>query len=68
FNRAVTGEDAFYFRNSDEVRDHLLAKTGLSESSIANNRRKITQHYTPHGIAHAYQTLLESWAQHQTKR
>ncbi|MFM8514020.1 MAG: DUF1972 domain-containing protein [Bacteroidota bacterium] len=68
FNRAVTGEDAFYFRNSDEVREHLLANACLSESSIANNRRKITDQYTPHGIAHAYQTLLESWALHQTKR
>jgi glycosyltransferase involved in cell wall biosynthesis len=68
FNRAVTGEDAFYFRNSEEVCDHLLAKTNLSETQVANNRRKITDHYTPHGIAYAYQTLLETWSQPKTKR
>jgi glycosyltransferase involved in cell wall biosynthesis len=62
FNRTVTGEDARYFCNSQEVTALLMEGTIISEKQIAGNRLKITSCYTPDSVAFAYQTLLQQWA------
>jgi glycosyltransferase involved in cell wall biosynthesis len=68
FNRSVLEEDAQYFGNSDQVTEHLISDTLFTEQQLTNNRFKINSHYTPHGIAHAYQSLLEQWAKSSANR
>ncbi len=62
FNRNVVGEDAVYFKNSDDVaeiiknEDNLLKK---KEQFIENNRRKIREIYNWDKIARRYIELFE---------
>lgn len=62
FNRAVLGDDALYFTNSDEVAGHLLATSKLKGSyagMLQNNLIKIKSVYSCDNIIDSYANHFE---------
>jgi hypothetical protein len=60
FNRAVLGNDAYYFNNQEEICS-LINKPddlGFIDQSIKNNLNKIENEYPWSGIVDAYENLI----------
>jgi glycosyltransferase involved in cell wall biosynthesis len=61
FNRAVTGPDALYFSNVDELRMRFNQTNGpFRESYISNNFEKIVKQYNWDVIASKYESMFQS--------
>jgi glycosyltransferase involved in cell wall biosynthesis len=65
FNNSVLGQDAFYFKNTQELAELLLSTPDKEKHRLMlnNNREKIIKNYSPKQITDAYyqvfKTLLE---------
>jgi glycosyltransferase involved in cell wall biosynthesis len=59
FNRAVCGEDAYYFSTTEELSDVFFThQVGSCDEWIKNNRQKITHQYNWNLITDAYEQLF----------
>lgn len=59
FNRAVLGDDAFYFSSAEEVSELITAKADSGQQMIGRNKEKIREQYNwPHIVAQ-YATFIE---------
>jgi glycosyltransferase involved in cell wall biosynthesis len=61
FNKAILGEDAFYFSSVDDIttRINLLRDTETEKNMVRNNREKIEQKYNWPTIVSAYEKLIK---------
>ncbi|MES2372756.1 MAG: DUF1972 domain-containing protein [Bacteroidota bacterium] len=62
FNRAILGEDAFYFSSADDIaaRINLVRDSSVDKNMILHNREKIEQKYNWPMIVSAYEKLVRS--------
>jgi glycosyltransferase involved in cell wall biosynthesis len=57
FNRTILGKDALYFRTADEIA--LICATPVdSGRMVANNKKKIADHYNWDAVTDAYEQLF----------
>jgi glycosyltransferase involved in cell wall biosynthesis len=68
FNRSILGDDAFYFKSSFDV-SHILntADKDLNCSQIANNIKKIIDHYSWENIVSEYENLFVNLTGHRSE-
>lgn len=62
FNRAVLGDDALYFSDSNDVHvllEQLSSSNSIREHAIANNMKKIDELYNWDTIADMYEKMLQ---------
>lgn len=62
FNRAILGEDAFYFSSADDItaRINLVSDSSDDKNMILYNRKKIEQKYNWPMIVSAYERLVRT--------
>lgn len=61
FNKYILEEDAYYFNNSDDIKNihSTITKNASENNKVINNKRKIEKLYSHDKIANDYLTLFE---------
>lgn len=57
FNRAVTGDDAFYFSTIEDVAN-LVCNTAANTQMVANNLQKIKEQFNWHSVINQYEQFI----------